>query len=240
LLSSSEPELEAECHESGSWQSLIVLGSGFSIFGGAPHRVRVSVSRRPEVGLARCAACDQGRRSARTQNSLPSGSARQTRLSSPVWPTSACRAPRPPGEAAATPPAGDRVAVVPVDPPTPTRSPASPHMDCCRSRFGRPKDNNLGREAYEGRKMPQSSCQPWLHDSWQNRRCNDGDRPVRSVRDQERARRIQRAELPTLGSRSSPGRHSRSPSESSAWHARAQGTPISPSLPEICQKPRHT
>jgi hypothetical protein len=36
------------CHESRSWQSLILLGSGFSIFGGAPHRVRVSVGRRPE------------------------------------------------------------------------------------------------------------------------------------------------------------------------------------------------
>jgi hypothetical protein len=34
------------CHESRSWQSLILLGSGFSIFGGAPHRVRVSVGRR--------------------------------------------------------------------------------------------------------------------------------------------------------------------------------------------------
>jgi hypothetical protein len=75
-------------------QSLILLGSGFSIFGGAPHRVRVSVGRRPEGGLARCAASDQGRRPARTSNSLPSGSARQTQLSSPVWPTSACRAPR--------------------------------------------------------------------------------------------------------------------------------------------------
>jgi hypothetical protein len=31
LLLSSEPELEAECHESRSWQSLILLGSGFSI-----------------------------------------------------------------------------------------------------------------------------------------------------------------------------------------------------------------
>src|SRR5215469_10993087 len=36
----------------------------------------------------------QGWRPARTQNSFPSGSARQTQLSSPVWPTSACRAPR--------------------------------------------------------------------------------------------------------------------------------------------------
>ena len=26
--------LKAECHESRSWQSLILLGSGFSIFGG--------------------------------------------------------------------------------------------------------------------------------------------------------------------------------------------------------------
>src|SRR6266545_731923 len=72
-----------QCHESRSWQSLILLGSGFSIFGGAPHRVRVSVGRRAEVGLARCAASDQGR-----------GSASTTQLSSPVWPTSACRAPR--------------------------------------------------------------------------------------------------------------------------------------------------
>src|SRR5215472_14820069 len=39
------------------------------------------------------AASDQGRRSARTQNSFPSGSASTTQLSSP-WPTSACRAPR--------------------------------------------------------------------------------------------------------------------------------------------------
>jgi hypothetical protein len=85
--------LSCQCHESRSWQSLILLGSGFSIFGGAPHRVRVSVGRRPEVGLARCAASDQGRRSARTQNSFPSGSASTTQLSSP-WPTSACRAPR--------------------------------------------------------------------------------------------------------------------------------------------------
>src|SRR6266498_4003769 len=83
-----------QCHESRSWQSLILLGSGFSIFGGAPHRVRVSVGRRAEVCLARCAASDQGRRSARTQNSFPSGSASTTQLSSPVWPTSACRAPR--------------------------------------------------------------------------------------------------------------------------------------------------
>jgi hypothetical protein len=83
-------------HYWGSWQSLILLGSGFSIFifGGAPHRVRVSVGRRPEGGLARCAASDQGRRPARTQNSFPSGSASTTQLSSPVWPTSACRAPR--------------------------------------------------------------------------------------------------------------------------------------------------
>jgi hypothetical protein len=36
---------------------------------------------------------DQGRRSARTQNSFPSGSASTTQLTS-SWPTSACRAPR--------------------------------------------------------------------------------------------------------------------------------------------------
>jgi predicted MFS family arabinose efflux permease len=59
------------CHESRSWQGLILLGSGSSIFGGAPHRVRVSVGRRPEGGLARCAASDRERRSARTQNSFP-------------------------------------------------------------------------------------------------------------------------------------------------------------------------
>src|SRR5512133_3993391 len=61
--------------------------------GGQCHRVHVSVGRRPEGGLARCAASDQGRRSPRTQNSFPSGSASTTQLTSP-WPTSACRAPR--------------------------------------------------------------------------------------------------------------------------------------------------
>jgi hypothetical protein len=35
--------LLAGCHESRSWQRLILLGSGFSSFGRAPHRVRVSV-----------------------------------------------------------------------------------------------------------------------------------------------------------------------------------------------------
>ena len=51
---------ENRCHESRSWQSWILLGSGFSIFGGAPHRVRVSVGRRPELGLARCAGLRSG------------------------------------------------------------------------------------------------------------------------------------------------------------------------------------
>ena len=54
-------------------------GRGF-LDGGAPHRGRVSVGRRPEAGLARRAASDQGRRSASTQNSFPSGSARTTQL----------------------------------------------------------------------------------------------------------------------------------------------------------------
>jgi NAD(P)-dependent dehydrogenase (short-subunit alcohol dehydrogenase family) len=58
------------------------------------HRVRVSVGRRPEAGLAWSAASDQGRRPARTQNSFPSGSAMTTQLTSAPWPTSACRAPR--------------------------------------------------------------------------------------------------------------------------------------------------
>ena len=41
-----------------------------------------------------CAASDQGRRSARTQNSFPSGSASTTQPASSPWPTSAYRAPR--------------------------------------------------------------------------------------------------------------------------------------------------
>ncbi len=41
---------------------------------------RIGISGRPEVVLARCAASDQGRRSARTQNSFPSGSASTTQL----------------------------------------------------------------------------------------------------------------------------------------------------------------
>ena len=59
----------------------------------SPRRSRCGCATLNCPALARRAASDQGRRSARTQNSFPSGSASTTQLTSP-WPTSACRAPR--------------------------------------------------------------------------------------------------------------------------------------------------
>jgi hydroxymethylpyrimidine/phosphomethylpyrimidine kinase len=59
-----------------------------------PVRLARPASSRPSL-VTPAPPRDQGRRPARTQNSFPSGSASTIQLSSPVWPTSACLAPRP-------------------------------------------------------------------------------------------------------------------------------------------------